>query len=424
MRRQIVSMTVAVTSIVVIAFVLPLMFLVRTIAADRATNKANADAQYVGQIIAGNRTAAPGLVAQADATSSSRISVYYPDGSIVGDRSRPPAAESLQLAGRGRSFSRSTSGGVDVFLPVLQAGGKTAVVRVSVPGSDLRRGVMTAWLSLAGLGVALVLLAGLVADRMARSITKPLNTLTQIARRLADGELDARSRVRGSVEVVEVSRALDMLAVRIGDLLRAEREYAADLSHSLRTPLTALRLDAELLGDTAEAGRIMTAVDDLEAAVTMVIADTRRDRRVADERGGELSEVVRERMAFWEVLARAQRRPLEVCLHPDALPVDARRDDLQQLVDVLVDNVLRHTPAGGAARVTTAPGSNGGARLVVEDSGAGFAGPEPKSAKGTGLGLEIARRVARDAAGSVTLGRSDLGGARVEIEFGPPVPSA
>ncbi len=418
MRRQIVLMTVAVTSMVVVAFVVPLMFLVRTIAADRATSKANADAQYVAQIIAGNRAAAPGLVAQADASTESSVSVYYSDGVVIGDRSRPPAAESLQLALRGRSFSRSSGGGIDVFLPVLQSAGQTAVVRVSVPRHEVRRGVMTAWVSLAALALALVVLAALVADRMARSITKPLNTLTDIARRLSNGELDARSRVKGSVEIVEVSRALDTLAVRIGDLLRAEREYAADLSHSLRTPLTALRLDAELLSDEAESQRIMAAVDDLETAVTFVIADTRRDRS-PDERGADLTDVVRERIAFWEVLARAQRRPLDLCLASEPLRVDARRHDLQQLVDVLLDNVLRHTPAGGAARVTSAPGAHGGARFVVEDAGPGVAAPALKSAKGTGRGLEIARRVARDSAGSLTIAKSDLGGARVEVELGP-----
>ena len=419
MRRQFVLMTLAITSMVVIAFVLPLAFLVRTIASDRATSKANADAQYVGQIIAGNRDSASELVAQADAATAGTISVYYADGTVVGDRSRPPAADSLALARRGRSFSRSGSSGVDVFLPVLEAAGRTAVVRIAVPRSVLERGVMTAWLSLGLLAVGLLALAGLVADRMARSVTKPMNTLTDIARRLAAGDLDARSRVRGSTEVVEVSRALDTLASRIGDLLKAEREHAADLSHSLRTPLTALRLDAERLQDAEEARRITSAVDDLENAVTGIIAATRRERKAPEPRGADLTEVVRERIAFWEVLARAQQRALDVRLHPGALVVDARRHDLQQLVDVLVDNVLRHTPPGRAARVATAPTTRGGGRLVVEDAGPGFGTRRMRKAHGSGLGLEIARRVARDADGTVTLGRSDLGGARVEVDLGP-----
>ncbi len=423
MRRQFVSMTLAVTSIVVIAFVLPLAFLVRTIASDRATNRANADAQYVAQIVAGNRAAAPALVAQADASSVGRISVYYPDGTVVGDPSAPPGADSLQLARRGRSFSRSTAHGVDVFLPVLEPAGQTAVVRVSVSRHELERGVLAAWLSLGALAVVLLLVAGLVADRMARSVTKPMNTLTEIARRLADGDLDARSRVQGTAEVVDVSRALDTLAVRIGDLLQAEREYAADLSHSLRTPLTALRLDAELLADEHEARRIMAAIDDLEAAVTTVIADTRRERPSPEQRRADLSEVVRERVVFWEVLARAQHRPLELRLFPGALPVAARRRDVQQLVDVLVDNVLRHTPAGCAVRVTTESEASGGGRLRVDDGGPGFptrTGRTTREKQGSGLGLGIARHVARDAGGSVTVGHSDLGGTRVEVVLGPP----
>ena len=414
-------MTLAITSIVIIAFVLPLAFLVKTIAADRATSQANADAQYVGQIIAGNRPVARELVAQAEASTPGRITVFYPDGTVIGDSSHPPAADSLQLARRGRSFSRETASGVDVFLPVLESGGQGAVVRVSVARHELQHGVMAAWLALAGLAVGLLVVAGLVADRMARSVTEPMNTLTEIARRLADGDLDARSQVTGSPEVVEVSRALDTLAVRIGDLLQAEREHAADLSHSLRTPLTALRLDAELLQDKAESERITAAVHDLEDAVTNVIADTRASRRHLEQRDADLGAIVRERMTFWEVLARAQQRPLELRLAPDALAVAARRHDVQQLVDVLVDNVLRHTPAGGAARVTTGPRPNGGARLVVEDAGPGFATRTMRKRRGSGRGLEIARRVALDANGSVTLGRSDLGGGRVTVELGPPL---
>lgn len=418
MRRQLVLMTLAITSIVVIAFVLPLAFLVRTIAADRATSQATADAQNVADVIAGNRATASSLVAQAQTSVSGKISVFYANGSVAGDGSRPPAADSLLLARRGRSFSRSAGGGVDVFLPVLEAGGRTAVVRVSVPRHELERGVRAAWLSLGVLAVVLLTLAGLVADRMARSVTNPMNTLTRIARRLAAGDLDARSRVSGSPEVVEVSRALDMLAVRIGDLLQAERDHAADLSHSLRTPLTALRLDAELLRDPVEANRIMAAVDDLELAVTKVISDTRLERRPTGASGVDLGEVLRERIAFWEVLARAQGRLLELHLEPDPVPVRARRHDLQQLVDVVFDNLLRHTPSGCRARISVTRRPNGGARLVVDDAGPGFA-RSPRATRGSGRGIDIARRIARDSGGSLTTGRSDLGGARVEIELGP-----
>jgi signal transduction histidine kinase len=422
MRRQLVLMTLAVTSIVVIAFVLPLGFLVRKIAADGAVSQANGDAQNIGQLIAANRSAAPALVAQADAGARGRISVYYADGVVIGDRSRPPDADSLTLARRGRSFSRSWSGGVDVFLPVLGAGGQTSVVRVSVANRELERGVWAAWWLLAALGAVLIGVAMLVADRMARSITKPMQTLTESARRLAGGDLEARSRVQGPPEVVEVSRALDALASRIGDLLRAEREHAADLSHSLRTPLTALRLDAELLHDKVEARRITDAIDDLENAVTKVIADTRRERRSPELLAVDLGQVVRERLAFWRVLTRAQQRTLDVHLHPEPLPVNVHRRDLEQLVDILVGNVLRHTEPGCATRVTTMPRTRGGGRLVVEDAGSGFPTDTTRATRSSGLGLEIARRIALAARGDVTLSRSDLGGARVDVKLGPPNP--
>jgi signal transduction histidine kinase len=300
----------------------------------------------------------------------------------------------------------------------LGAAGHATVVRVSVSRSELERGVWAAWWSLALLGVVLIAVAGVVADRMARSLTRPMRTLTDIARRLGGGDLEARSRVEGSTEVVEVSRALDTLAGRIGELMQAEREHAADLSHRLRTPLTALRLDAERLKDESEARRISAAVDDLEDVVTSVIAETRGGRRAPETRGVDLVEAVRERMAFWRVLARGQGRSVELRLHDRPLPVDAHRRDVQELLDVLVGNVLRHTPAGRGARVTTEPRAHGGGRLVVEDAGPGFDASASDPAHGTGLGLDIARRIAGEAGGAIALSHSDLGGARIEVDLG------
>ncbi len=197
MRRQFRLMVLAITSMIVIAFVAPLAVLVRTLAADRAVSRANADAQYVGQLIAGSgHSGATAVVSQAAESIDGATSVYYSDGTVIGARSRPPAANSLALARRGRSFSRANGAGVDVFVPVLEAQGQTAVVRVSVPAAVLYHGVWAAWAALALLGVTLIGVAVLVADRMARSITGPMRGLTDLARRLAAGDLRARAGER------------------------------------------------------------------------------------------------------------------------------------------------------------------------------------------------------------------------------------
>jgi signal transduction histidine kinase len=154
--------------------------------------------------------------------------------------------------------------------------------------------------------------------------------------------------------------------------------------------------------------------------VTSVIAETRGERRQPQPRGVDLGEAVRERMAFWSVLARGQGRSVELRLHDGPLLVNAHRHDVQELLDVLVGNVLRHTPSGRDARVTTTPRARGGGRLVVEDAGEGFDANAGEPARGTGLGLDIARRVAFEAGGTLALGHSDLGGARIDVDLGAP----
>ena len=97
-----------------------------------------------------------------------------------------------------------------------------------------------------------------VADQLARSLVRPLAALARASDRLAGGDLSARAMVAGPPEVRRAGSGLNRLAVRIGDLLAHERETVADLSHRLRTPLTALRIDAESLRDEAERTRCST----------------------------------------------------------------------------------------------------------------------------------------------------------------------
>lgn len=124
-----------------------------------------------------------------------------------------------------RSSSRGTCGKAEtvLFQPVLTGTGDVAVVRARVPDAELDRGVGSAWAALAAVA------AGLVAA----------------ARRRGHGEIDVRADQGGPPEIADVAQALNFLADRIEALLAAERERVADLSHRLRTPLTALRLEAE-----------------------------------------------------------------------------------------------------------------------------------------------------------------------------------
>jgi signal transduction histidine kinase len=118
----------------------------------------------------------------------------------------------------------------------------------------MTKGVARAWLVLAAFGLVLLIAGVAVADRLVGGVTRPIRELAQVSHRLAAGELDARAPLDGPTEVREVARGLNHLAGRIRDLIWQERESVADLSHRLRTPLTALRLEAEAVAESGGDG--------------------------------------------------------------------------------------------------------------------------------------------------------------------------
>ncbi|HEX6684944.1 MAG TPA: HAMP domain-containing sensor histidine kinase [Candidatus Limnocylindrales bacterium] len=206
--------------------------------------------------------------------------------------------------------------------------------------------------------------------------------------------------------------AADRLGVRALHALDAEREVAADLSHRLRTPLAALRLDTDALPPGPVADRMRQAVDALDTEIDAIILDARSSAAVRATETTDLVEVLADRMAFWAVLAEDHGRHWGVrgTEHPIYLKVP--RADLIAAVDAVLGNVFEHTPQGTPFRVTLSPGA-----LVVEDGGAGIADTAAALRRGaghSGLGLDIVARIARGIGGSVTIDRSpELGGARI-----------
>jgi signal transduction histidine kinase len=420
MRRRLVLLVLATTSLVVVAFLVPLALLVRSSAADRAVSAAAVDIQALAPLVAAGDVAA---LEAAVAAGPRKVTVFLPDGRVVGaPADRSPAVD---RAATGRSMAANMAGGREVLVAVAGLPGGVAVIRTVVSDAELYRGVGRSWLVLGLLGLGLLVVSALVADRLGSSLVKPLRAVVSVSHDLAGGDLTARAQPAGPVEVREVGTGLNLLATRIGDLLARERETVADLSHRLRTPLTALRIDAEALRDPAERARIGADLDALERTVDGIIRAARssHDGTVP---GCDAAEVVAERVRFWSALADEERRAVAAAVSPVPVPVRVARTDLSACVDALLGNVFAHTPEGTALAVRLTGQHGGGGRLIVADEGPGIpvaAVERGHSGTGsTGLGLDIVRRTARDSGGTVTIGRAPAGGALVTVEFGPPYP--
>lgn len=411
MRALLVRYGLAMTSVVLVAFLVPLGLLARSLAAERALAAARQDAQQVA-VFAGAVVDEPARLQAALLSVNGggrRTTVFLPEGTVLGaPADRTP---SVELASLGRALTARSDGGAEVLLPVGSADGIT-VVRTFVPADELTAGVARAWGTLAVVGLVLLGGTALAGDRIAARLSRSVRDLAQVADRLGSGDLSARVVQSGPAEIASVGAVLNGLGDRVADLLADERELVADLSHRLRTPITALRLDVDMLADEGERARMGAHVDGLVLAVDTVIHGARtHDRRHAAR--CDAGEVVRARGRFWAVLAVDQHRALQVDAPPVEAPVALGAAELGAALDVLVDNVFRHTPPGTALALSVQRRPDV-VVVAVSDAGPGLPDRDltergRSSTGSTGIGLDVARRTAERAGGGLETG-TGLGG--------------
>jgi signal transduction histidine kinase len=409
---------------VVIAFLFPLTLLIRDLAADRAATAGQNEAEAIAQLIA---LRAPGTDTAELIDSVRAVRNSYPTSYIVATDGEQrvigepvPATENIEAALNGATFRARVAGGQAIYAPVLlPATGETVVVRVFVSDAALTEGVTRSTTLLVLLSIALIGIAVFVADRLGRSMVQPVRELSATAAILGEGNLEARVTPSGPPEVQEVAVELNDLADRIVRLLRMEREAAADLSHRLRTPLTAVRLDAETLEPGPGTARLINDLDELERTVNFVINEARRPIRSDSDRACDLNRVAEERVAFWTALADEQHRTLEYMTDGKPARVEVGADDAIAMIDSLIGNVFAHTDEGIDFTVAVATIDDQSVMLIVDDNGPGFSADLAErglSATGsTGLGLDIAARTASSGGGGLIIGTSGSGGGRVTV---------
>jgi signal transduction histidine kinase len=449
------------TSMVALAFLIPLGLLVQQLAKERAIADAERQTAVVVAVLA--VTTDPSAVAKAIAKAAEDLAEDDPDARVgagglavhglagvkVGT-SHARTQDVLLASGQAEPVVAEVPGGL-AYLEPVDVGDSIAVVEVFIPSDALREGVSTAWWALTVVALGLVGASVAVGDRLAGKVVGSARTLASAAVALGDGNLDVRVRPSGPRELAEAGVAFNRMAERLVLSRTTERELVADLSHRLRTPLTVLRLDAEslveartdddarmlletgemFLGTPEEADRrrtirrIREAVATLEGEIDVLIRTTRQVVSAEEPEEHNLcdaSEVVRERMQFWAAVAGDQNRPCSVLGTQRAAPVRLARAELAAALDAVLGNVFRYTPQGTAFEVAVSR-RDGHVAVRVDDAGAGILDPDRALRRGasdrgsTGLGLDIARRATLAAEGSVSIDRARLGGASVVMLF-------
>jgi signal transduction histidine kinase len=440
MRRRLILGAAYLLVVVIVGLAVPFGATLRSRLVDELGGRVEREAFAVGASIedaveAGHLSGIPATVNAVASRIGGRVLVTDARGIVIADSagaagtsyaSRPEIGAALR-GNANWQVRHSESLGYDLLVsaaPVRHGRAVIASVRISYPMSDLADSIYRAWLFLAAVGLVTLVIGLFLAAWLARWLIRPLRAAADVARRIAGGELDARIDETGPPEVQELARDTNEMTRRLKDMVRANREFAANASHQLRTPLTALRLSLEeaIEGSDprAEAAAALVEADRLGAIVDSLLelgAETDRDAEEVD-----IGAVVRAVVAV-RAHDGATTAPIAVSGGGRAL---AHADRVQQVLGNLVDNATRF--AENTIRIDIAR-EDGSVRIRVDDDGPGippadrlrifdrfWRGREPRGS-GSGLGLAVARELVRADGGRIDVDASDLGGARFDITY-------
>ncbi|HSK23698.1 MAG TPA: HAMP domain-containing sensor histidine kinase [Egicoccus sp.] len=374
MRQRLVVSAVALVLTALLAFALPLGWAVRGLLEGRALDALQGRVEPIGLLLDRSRNCAElrlTLVQLAD--DSITLSAITTDRRVLATTADGPTTvgEEFELALSARPGRLVDDDRMAVALPLSTGVCGPTLLHATTGVAGLHRQIRGAWFVIAGIAATVALTAAAGAWVLGRRLAKPFERLATSADQLGDGDFSARAPRSGLPEADRIADALDDTAERLGRSVARSNAFAADASHQLRTPLTALRLHLEALAAASPGGPSVDAAldeaDRLETTIDELVTLTRLD---AAPRDLDLAELVRERLPLWEDAADRQARDVVF----EALPVPAvraRAGAVAQALQVLLDNALQH--GTGTITVRLAPAlpdePDGAVRLCVLDEG-------------------------------------------------------
>ena len=395
---------------------------------------ARGDRQTLARLASLSRRSVGGRVLIVD--RSGEVVADSERGDSIGDDygGRPEISDALSGASvQARRDSETL--GIEILataVPVLAGGETIGAIRITQSVEAVNAAIQRSTGGLILLG-SVVLLLGLIAGALlASGIARPIRRLEQAAQRVSAGDLEARAPVEGSIEQRALADSFNEMTGRISRLLKSQRNFVADASHQLRTPLTGVRLRLEELRETAsdpdqaaqaEAG--MHEVDRLSHIVDELLILSRAGEHESPASEVSLSDAAERACQRWQRTAADRGVELEV-EDRDADTAWCARADLDRAIDALVENAINYSPDDSTVSVIAR-----GQRVEVLDHGPGIDEQEitevfrrfyrgragRQGVDGTGLGLPIARELVGQWGGSVQIESRPEGGTRAVIEL-------
>jgi len=412
MRQRVVRVAVGAVAVALVLFAVPLAIMVRTafftqerVELERA---ALAAALHVGPLFSsGDQVELPA------SASDNPVGVYDLKMQLRAGQGPGTADPITQNAAKGVVADGQVGADLVVAVPVTSGEDVVGVVRASVAYSIVWTRVILAWLAMAALAVGSLIVAILVARRQARLISEPLEALSATSQRVAEGDLAARAELSVIPEIHRVAQTHNAMVSRLTEMIDKERHFSADASHQLRTPLTGLELglEAALANPPADLRPVLLnaarQVHELHRTVDEVLALARlgSDQWLVAA-PHPLGQVMGAAESRWHGTLAGQGRRLLVNLEPDLTTIEVPGSLVTQILNVLIDNALRH--GRGAVTLTV---REMGEVLAVDVGDEGSIAMEPAAVfdrgtsggDGQGIGLALARSLAEASGGRLVL---------------------
>lgn len=313
---------------------------------------------------------------------------------------------------------------------------RTAQVAVSMNERASIRSSLLMWLLLP-MGLLVILLGLLIHEAVSRAL-RPLDHLSQEIGQREVAQLHALALEEQPEEVVPLVNTLNQLLSRLDRLLASQRQFLADAAHELNTPLAAIKLQAQLARRASDAER-KAALDDLDVGIERAIhlasqllqlARLEPDQRAPDREPVDLGALVRQTVATFSAQAEHQGHDLGL-VHADSPVITGDPQALRAMLDNLIDNALRYTPAGTRVDISLRSSADS-VLLEVADNGPGIpARDRPRALQrfvrlnrtdttGSGLGMAIVEETVALHGGTVELADTPDGGLTVRIRLPMP----